>query len=428
LEAFGIRVGIIMAKEPMDLEAPVQVASVQTLNMRAFRTRKIELPEFAMVFIDEAHHVRAATYEQIVKKFPHAVVVGLTATPCRGDGRGLGNVFEALIEAPQVRELQEGGHLVKSIIYAPLRYQPDLKGVRTQAGDYVLSQLGRRMDDDTLVRGVVEHWLRHGQQRPTVVFAVNVKHSRHIRDEFERAGVSAAHIDAKTPKEERDEALKKLADGEIKVLTNCAVLVEGWDCPPTSCCILARPTKQLGLYRQMVGRVLRPYPGKEDAVILDHSGAVYRHGFPEDEVLWQLHQDKKAVNKSASGGGGDGQGRILAECPKCHAVRNQGEDCHACGWKRPQKKKAVVFEEGNLAFIDRKKQAIITQLDKDRWLRELHGYSLERGYKSGWVAHKFREKFGHWPQWGFTPKFEEPSAEVLSWIRSRNIAWARKAS
>jgi DNA repair protein RadD len=111
-----------------------------------------------------------------------------------------------------------------------------------------------------------------------VVFAVNVAHSVHIRDEFIKSGVKAEHIDETTPKDERDAALARLASGETELITNCMVLTEGWDLPEVSCCILARPTKKIGLYRQMVGRVLRPAPGKIDAIVLDHSGAVYQHG------------------------------------------------------------------------------------------------------------------------------------------------------
>ena len=104
----------------------------------------------------------------------------------------------------------------------------------------------------------------------------------HLRDEFIKSGVRAEHIDGGTPKPERDASLARLASGEIELITNCMVLTEGWDMPEVGCCILARPTKKMGLYRQMIGRVLRPAEGKPDAIILDHSGAVFRHGFAED--------------------------------------------------------------------------------------------------------------------------------------------------
>ena len=123
---------------------------------------------------------------------------------------------------------------------------------------------------------------------------MNVAHSLHIRDEFIKSGIHAEHVDGSIPKPERDAVLARLARGETQLVTNCMVLTEGWDMPEVSCCILARPTKKMGLYRQMVGRVLRPFPMKTDAIVLDHSGAVFRHGFVEDRVDWTLDPDKRA--------------------------------------------------------------------------------------------------------------------------------------
>jgi DNA repair protein RadD len=166
-------------------------------------------------------------YQKILALYPHAIVIGLTATPCRGDGSGLGNVFEVMVEGPSVPELIELKCLVQTKIYAPST--PDLEGVKVKLGDYVENELAGRMNTDKLVGDVVEQWFKHGERRPTVVFATGVQHSVHIRDEFRRAGVLAEHIDGTTPIEERDRILALLA-------------------------------KSLGLYRQMVGRVLRPAP------------------------------------------------------------------------------------------------------------------------------------------------------------------------
>ena len=140
------------------------------------------------------------------------------------------------------------------------------------------------MNKDKLVGDIVTHWFNYGERRKTVAFACGVGHSIHIRDEFRRSDVRAEHIDGHTPLDERAAILAKLAVGDTDVVTNCMVLTEGWDMPDIGCCILARPTKSMGLFRQMVGRVLRPAPGKIDAIVLDHSGAVFRHGLPEDRV------------------------------------------------------------------------------------------------------------------------------------------------
>ena len=166
--------------------------------------------------------------------------------------------------------------------------------MRTVAGDYVEGQLADRMDRPKLIGDIVTHWHKFGERRKTVAFAVNVAHSVHLRDEFIKSGVRAEHIDGSTPKPERDASLARLASGEIELVTNCMVLTEGWDMPEVGCCILARPTRKMGLYRQMIGRVLRPAPGKIDAIVLDHSGAVFRHGFVEDPVEWTLDPDRHA--------------------------------------------------------------------------------------------------------------------------------------
>ena len=235
-----------------------------------------------------------------------------------GDGRGLGGIFTTMIECPQVAELIEQGYLVKCRVYAPV--DPDLRGVRTVAGDYVEAQLADRMDQPKLIGDIVTHWHKYGERRRTVCFAVNVPHSVHLRDEFIESGVCAEHIDGATPKSERDAVLKRLGSGETELVTNCMVLTEGWDMPEVGCCILGRPTKKMGLYRQMIGRVLRPAHGKVDAVILDHSGAVFRHGLPEDYVSWTLDPERRAEAPSH-------QTRLehrvagLVECSQCSALR-----------------------------------------------------------------------------------------------------------
>src|SRR4029077_7275959 len=222
LSANGVEHGIIRAGLVMDLEQNVQVCSIQTLWARAMRTNKISLPPADLLIIDEAHHVPARTYRKIVEAYPNAILLGTTATPCRGDGRGLGNFFDCIVETPQVAELIAQKYLVKTHVYAPRDI--DLKGVRVQAGDYVENQLAQRMDRDDLVGDIVSHWHKFGERRKTVVFAVNVAHSVHIRDEFIESGVKAEHIDGTTPKEERDASLARLASGETELITNCMVL------------------------------------------------------------------------------------------------------------------------------------------------------------------------------------------------------------
>jgi DNA repair protein RadD len=294
LTAAGVAHGVIQAGNEKKLRpmASVQVASIQTLHARAIRSSTMLMPLADLVIIDEAHHACAVTYRKILEAYPDAIVLGLTATPCRGDGRGLGGIFETMIECPQVAELIVGGYLVKARLYAPVN--PDLKGVRTVKGDFHEGQLADRMDRDKLVGDIVTHWHKYGERRRTIAFACSVGHPIHIRDEFVKSGVRAEHLDGSTPKDERDAMLARLASGATEVIANCMVLTEGFDCPDIGCITLARPTKKMGLYRQMIGRGLRPADGKTDVVILDHSGAVFRHGLPEDRVEWSLDPDRHA--------------------------------------------------------------------------------------------------------------------------------------
>lgn len=277
-----IRHGIIQSGfAPRPLEA-VQVASIQTLRVRALSSDALRLPPAELLIIDETHHARADTYQKVINAYPHAVLIGLTATPCRGDGRGLGNIFEVMIECPQVAALTSQGYLVRSRVYAPVN--PNLTGVTVRNGDYAENELAHLMDRAKLVGDIVTHWHRHAERRATIVYATSVAHSVHIRDELRRSNVLAEHIDGSTPTEERDRILAQLARGDVEVVCNCMVLTEGFDCPDVGCLVLARPTKSLGLYRQMIGRGLRSAPDKMDCVILDHAGAVFQHGFPDDPI------------------------------------------------------------------------------------------------------------------------------------------------
>jgi DNA repair protein RadD len=428
LHATGIDHGILLPGYGPRPEEPVQVASIATLHARAFQSRRMDLPEADLVIVDEAHHCRARTYTKILEAYPQAVVIGLTATPCRGDGRGLGNVFEMMIECPSVAELIEGGFLVGTKVYAP--YRPDLKGVKVERGDYVESQLAARMDTGRLVGDIVTHWLRLGERRQTVVFATGVAHSVHIRDEFRRAGVMAEHIDGKTPSEERDRILADLSAGRIDLVTNAMVLTEGWDQPSVSCLVLARPTKSLGLFRQMIGRVLRPAPRKMEALVLDHAGATFTHGFAEDAIEWELSEDRKAENKAHASRGGSAEAPGLTTCPECTAVRMEGKPCGACGWRPQSKAQSIEIDDGDLARVERDRSVRPNTYD-DKYKGEFHGQLIwigqEKGYgrSERWAACKYKEKFGVWPPSWTPPPPKRPTQEVRSWVHSRVIAWAR---
>jgi hypothetical protein len=297
--------------------------------------------------------------------------------------------------------------------------------VRVERGDYVERQLAERMDRPQLVGDIVTPWLRLAERRRTVVFASGVAHSVHLRDSFRVAGVWAEHLDGSTPAEERDRILERLGTGAVEVVSNAMVLTEGWDQPAVSCLVLARPTRHMGLYRQMVGRVLRPAPGKIDALILDHAGAVFEHGFVEEPVTWTLEPGRRAENPKQSARSKH-QAPGLTTCPECSAVRLEGKPCGACGWRPQPKAKLVDVVEGELGRIDRTRRVKADEYsgaERVRFFGQLRWIATERGYKPGWAAYKFREKFGAGPP--SDAEVTAPSAEVRAWVRSRQIAWAR---
>jgi superfamily II DNA or RNA helicase len=349
---FEIIAGIIKAGRDKDArpQALVQVAGVQTLYWRCVRTTRMELPDADIVFVDECHHVRAMTYQKIIEAYPDAIIIGLTATPCRGDGRGLGNVFEAMIECPQIPELIKLKKLVPVKIFAPP--PPNLRGVEVAStGDYVINQLSDRMNTDALVGDFVEHWLRHAQRRRTIAFAVDVAHSVHITNELIKSGVRAEHVDGTTPQADREAILARLASGETEVVSNCMILTEGFDLPDIGCIALVRPTRSLGLFRQMIGRGLRPATGKTDVIILDHAGGVYRHGRPDDVIEWTLDIDRRATNTTHEARIAKTGSDPFVECKSCGHLRMRGLACDNCGWEPKPPARAREYIDADLVEL-----------------------------------------------------------------------------
>jgi DNA repair protein RadD len=419
----GLDHGIIAAGFPARPSVPVQIASVNTLDARAVRCSNMELPPADLVIVDEAHHAPARTWHRLIDAYHGAVVLGLTATPCRGDGRGLGNIFEAMIECASIPVLIRGGYLVPTRVYAPAR--PDLDGVQVRRGDYVEAQLAERMDRPQLVGDVVTHWHRLGERRRTIVFATSVAHSVHLRDEFGRSGVAAAHVDGTTPAAERDAVLTGLALGTFEVVTNCGVLTEGFDLPDIGVIVLARPTKSLVLYRQMVGRGLRPATGKSDCLVMDHAGCTFEHGFIDEPIEWTLAPDKRPRQPAHTGRVSRGA-RTLVECPECSAARWEGQPCPVCNWRPHTKPKDVEVIDGELGLLTRDGvvENATTTAEKDLFYGQLLWIARERGYKPGWAAHKCREKFRSWPGRNDVEPVR-PTPAVLSWEHSRRIAYAK---
>ncbi len=423
LERFGVPHGIIMAGRQAHVIHEVQVASIQTLWARAIKKNRMHLPPTDLIVLDECHRSLSKTYRHLIDAYPEATVLGLTATPCRGDGRGLGEIYDDMVCCPPISELTEAGFLVPIKYYAPSA--PDLTGVKIRMGDYAENQLAERMDKQPLVGSIVENWGRLAEGRQTVIFAAGVKHSIHIAEEFEKAGVRAAHLDGDTPLDERAQILSDLWDGTINIVSNCMVLCEGWDCPPVSCCVIARPTKSLGLYLQMAGRTLRPWEGKDDCLLVDHAGVIYEHGFVDEPIPWDLDARRKIKDAIAS----KKKKSKPITCPECKYVFEGLAKCPECGWAPKKAGEEYAWIKGELVEVkkDRPPAAARYSIDeKESWYHQLRGVAKERGYKAGWIAHTYRKKFGVWPASKFSDRSLPPGPEVLGFVRHLMIKYVKR--
>ncbi|MGE3675413.1 MAG: DEAD/DEAH box helicase [Polyangiaceae bacterium] len=302
----GSCVGILMGSDRRRRPgAPIQVASVDTLRNRS-------KPIADVVFTDECHRATAKSYRNIAACYPDALHIGLTATPYRANGKGLGDAYDELVVVTSPKQLIAEGYLVEPRVFTvPKAEQPDLRGVRVARGDYASELLEQAMNRQSLVGNIVEHWKKHADGIRTVVFAVSVAHSKHITERFREAGIAAEHLDGMMATDDRDAVLRRLSEGTTRVVSNVGVLCEGWDQPSVKCAVLARPTKSTGLYLQQAGRILRPWED-HPAIILDHGGCVLEHGLPQDDREFSLEGKKKRAGKP-----GEAPVRV---CPDCNAV------------------------------------------------------------------------------------------------------------
>jgi DNA repair protein RadD len=369
-------VGVIMASDPRRRPvARVQVASVDTLRHRA-------KPRADLVFVDEAHRALASSYRAISEAYPDAIHLGLTATPYRADGKGLGDAYDELVVVASPRQLIAEGYLVEPRVFTvPASQRPDLSRVKVSHGDYAANELAAAVDKQGLVGNIVEHWMTHARGVRTVAFAASVEHSQHIAARFREAGVPAEHLDGETPTPERDAILARLERGETLVVSNVNCLAEGWDQPAVKCAILARPTKSTGLYLQQAGRILRPW-NDQRAIILDHAGCAREHGLPQDDRDFSLEGAKKRAKLATEA--------PVRECPVCCAVVGIGTRvCPECGHELITTRELPAELDGALveatAAVARPR-APPPVFDVNRGLRETLRDAARAGGRLSWEA------------------------------------------
>ncbi len=280
---------------PPNPYAPVQVASIQTLLARGDR------PRADVVVFDEAHHAASDTYSALVDAYASATVVGLTATPERSDGRGLGHMFRRLVVVATPRELTEAGHLVPCEVVAP----------------------AARLKPGQIAQRPVDAHREHAGIRSTLVFSPNLAMAAQHLDEFRRAQVDAIMVEGKADPGERAAVLRSFLVGNLPVLINVGILTEGTDLPIASCVILARGCGTPGLYLQMVGRALRPHPGKASALLIDLQGVSHVHGHPADDRTYSL--EGRGIQRDGDAGSDQ------SYCRVCGAPIATGTPCEECG-------------------------------------------------------------------------------------------------
>lgn len=281
---FGSEVGVIKAGYLPKFYAKVQIAMVQTLVRRE---RMLSNADFDLIIIDEAHHATAGSYKKICESYPNARILGVTATPIRTNGSGFEDSFDKLVKGASVSELIKDGYLAKPKVFAsPMRF--DLNAVKKTGGDYNNAALREVVEENVTYGDLVSTWKKRALGKRTVVFAVNIDHSESIVRAYQAAGINAAHIDGKTPENERSRILSRFAKGEIPILSNVGIVTEGFDVPEIECIQDVRPTASLGLYLQIGGRGMRPAAGKDSMIYLDHSNNVFTHGFLEQDRIWTL--------------------------------------------------------------------------------------------------------------------------------------------
>lgn len=328
----GLRCGVRCAKyvehhpDHVDAEARYQIGSVQTIHRRGSLSATPDL-----IVFDEAHHSMADSYQDIAKLAPDALMLGLTATPCRMDGRGLGNFYHSMRVVVTSSELYAEGHL-----RAPLTYVEDedqvvenLKGAKISAGDFTRASMSRAVDRVDLIGNVVRQALRLAPNVPKVVFAATVPHSRRIAERFRDEGVAAEHLDALSPAVERARVIDALGAGKIEVVTNVDLFCEGWDLPGLGAVSLARPTRSFARLVQMIGRVQRP-EGPTVKIVLDHGANCTRlQHFPGEDIAWALEQGAPSRP--------DAKVEVWVKaCVACHLIIEWScGACPQCGAEQP---------------------------------------------------------------------------------------------
>ena len=357
-----------------------EVGMVQTVCRRLDST-----PPPTLIITDENHHCLAQSYRKIYDHFSEAYCVGFTATPVRLNGGGLGEVNDALIMGPTVKELIRRKCLAPFDYFAPP--VADLSGLKARRnGDFAPEDIDAILNKPKIYGDVIGYYNSLAGGKQAICYCATINSSKAMAAEFERNGISAAHIDGDTPKSERADTIEKFRRGELKILCNVDLISEGFDVPDCTASILLRPTKSLTLYIQQAMRSMRYKDGKK-AVIIDHVGNVHRFGLPDQEFEWTL--DPKPQNKGRPKTDEDFK---IRQCPQCFSTHEEAPVCPICGFVYTVPKEKVIenAKEARLAKITETVKHY-SRAAECRSREELRAFGKMKGYKPGWAYYAAKE-------------------------------------
>ncbi len=364
-----------------------QIASVGTLVRRLDKTA-----EPSLILVDEAHHARSDTFQRILTHWKFVKILGVTATPIRLSGEGLGEIFDHLIVGPSMKELIAGNYLSDYRLFSPPTV--DTSGLHRRAGDFVTSESAAVVDKPAITGSALEHYERHANGLPALVFCVSIQHAKDVAEQFRASGHSALSLDGNMSREIRHGIVADFRAGKIRIITSCEILNEGFDVPGAHVGIFLRPTQSAGLWLQQIGRILRPCEGKSRAILFDHVGNSERPGLglPDEPREWQLTYDEEVprAKRAAS----------VRVCPKCFcAVPSQTQSCPECGYQFPPKPREILTKDGALVEltpeeIERRQQRRRDGFERSQvqTLEQLQEIEKRKQYRPGWALHVYRAR------------------------------------
>ena len=360
----------------------MSLCDVMMVQTAARRSDNLRPP--SLIITDENHHCLASSYKTIYDEFPKARYLGVTATPVRLNGDGLGDVNDVLIEGVSAKWLIENGFLAPYDYYAPS--VSDLTGIKISHGEYVASDIEKLLAKNTVFGDVIEYYKRLANGKQAICYCASIRHSEEMAAAFRKAGIEAAHIDGSTPSAERERIIEEFRRGAIDILCNVDLISEGFDVPDCECAILLRPTKSLTLFIQQSMRCMRYKPGKR-AVIIDHVGNYARFGMPDDDRKWTLDKKDRSDHKKK-----ESESPVNAKmCPHCFAVFPPADKCPRCGFVFPKQERQLETAQAELQKIEGFKLDFSTP-DECKNYGELLAYANKHGYKKGWAYYQARNR------------------------------------